>query len=104
MHALYAVNMRTTISLDDLLARQVRRRAEAEGLSVSAFIARVLHDALKVRKPKESRPFRLITVGGGGPLPGVELDRPRALEVAEDEAGYAIPSSHTGEGRQSVKR
>jgi hypothetical protein len=80
--------MRTTISLDDRLGEQVRRRAAREGLSVSAFIARVLDDALK-RAPLASPPpppFRLITVKGDGVHPGVDLDRPRALEVAEDEA------------------
>jgi hypothetical protein len=80
--------MRTTISLDDRLGEQVRRRAAREGLSVSAFIARVLDDALK--RPSASSPplppFRLITVKGDGVHPGVDLDRPRALEVAEDEA------------------
>jgi hypothetical protein len=80
--------MRTTISLDDRLAEQVRRRAAREGLSVSAFIARVLDDALK-RRPAASPPpppFRLITVKGEGVYPGIDLDRPRALETADDEA------------------
>jgi hypothetical protein len=89
--------MRTTISLDDRLAKQVRRRAEAEGLSVSAFIGKTLNEALKVQKPLEVRPFRLITVGGGGPLPGVDLDRPRSLEVAEDEAEI-VPEAVRGRG------
>ena len=80
--------MRTTISLDDRLAEQVRRRAARDGLSVSAFIARVLDDALK-RQPTTGPPpppFRLITVKGEGVYPGIDLDRPRALETAEDEA------------------
>jgi hypothetical protein len=84
----YALHMRTTISLNDRLAEQVRRRAAREGLSVSAFIARVLDDALKrqaVAVPPPP-PFRLVTVKGEGVYPGVDLDRPRALETAEDEA------------------
>ena len=82
------MHMRTTISLDDRLAEQVRRRAARDGLSVSAFIARVLDDALK-RQPTAGPPpppFRLITVKGDGVNPGIDLDRPRALETAEDEA------------------
>lgn len=80
--------MRTSISLDDRLAERVRRRAADEGLSVSSFIARVLDDALK-RKPTKTAPaFRLITAGRGGTYPEVDLDRPRALLVAEDEARY----------------
>ena len=77
--------MRTTISLEDRLAANVRREAAARGLTVSRFIAETLDDALKRREPDESQPFRLVTVGGTGPRPGVDLDRPRTLEVAEDE-------------------
>lgn len=70
--------MRTTISLEDRLALQVRREAAAQGVSVSAFIAKTLEDSLKRRTPPEpARPFRLITVGGDGPRPGVDLDRLR---------------------------
>lgn len=77
--------MRTTISLDDRLAMQVRREATAQGLSVSAFIAKTLDDAIKRREPVFYKPFHLVTVGGGGPLPGIDLDRPRALEADDDE-------------------
>ena len=80
--------MRTTISLDDRLARQVRREAEVRGLSMSAFIARTLDDALKRRETTEPPPFRLITVGGVRTRPGINLDRPRALDAQEDEARF----------------
>jgi len=81
--------VRTTISLDDQLARQVRREAAATGVSVSAFIARILDDALKRRGAAESpKPFRLIAVGASGRQPGIDLDRPRAIEIADDEARF----------------
>lgn len=85
MPSKYAVNMRTTISLDDRLAEQVRSRASEEGLSVSAFIARVLDDGLKRRRPHPTPPFRLVTVGEKGVLADIDLDRPRALVAEEDE-------------------
>ena len=69
--------MRTTISLDDQLAKQVRREAEARGISMSAFIARTLGDALKRRETSEPPPFQLMTVRGVHARPGVDLDRPR---------------------------
>lgn len=84
----YAVRMRTSISLDDRLAERVRRRAADEGLSVSALIARILDDALKRRDTRPEPAFRLVTVGGKGTYPGVDLDRPRTLLVVEDEARY----------------
>lgn len=81
--------MRTTISLEDRLAEQVRREAAAKGVSVSAFIAATLDDAIKRRTPSAAaRPFRLITVGGDGPRPGIDLDRPRTIETTDDEAGF----------------
>ena len=80
--------MRTTISLDDRLVKQVRRAAEARGISVSTFISDTLNDALKRREPSPPPPFRLITVRGVRPHPGVDLDRPRALEAEDDEARF----------------
>jgi hypothetical protein len=81
----YDLNMRTTISLDERLADQVKRRAAHEGLSVSAFIARTLNDALRRPAPRPSRPFRLVTVTGEGLQPGIDLDHPNALVADDDE-------------------
>jgi predicted DNA binding CopG/RHH family protein len=88
-------HMRTTISLNDRLAEQVRRRAAKEGLSVSAFIAKTLDDAMKRQPAPEMPPFRLITVKGEGAHPDIDLDRPRSLEVQEDEAVFSrrVPKS-----------
>ena len=80
--------MRTTISLEDRLARQGRREAAPRGISVSAFIARTLDDALKQRESAEPPPFPLVTVRGVRPRPGVNLDRPRALDAEDNEARY----------------
>lgn len=77
--------MRMTISLDDQLAKQVRREAATRGVSMSAFISMTLSGALRRREP-ESPPFQLVTVSGGRPRPGIALDRPRALEAIDDEA------------------
>ena len=81
--------MRMTITLDEQLAKQVRREAAARGMSVSAFIAGTLDDALKRTKPQEPPPFHLVTVRGVHPRPGIDLDRVRALEVQDDGAGFA---------------
>lgn len=92
MHLEYAAHMRTTISLEDRLAEEVKRRAAESGESVSAFIARVLDDSLKQTKPAVTpRPFKLITVSGEV-VPGVNLDKPRLLEAIEDEETWeSIP-------------
>ena len=80
--------MRITISLDDQLAKQVRRAAKARGVSASVFIARTLDDALKRRETLEPPPFRLVTVRGVHPRSRVALDRPRAIEARDDEARF----------------
>ena len=84
--------MRTTISLDNQLAKQVRREAETRGLSVSAFIAKTLDDALKRREAPEAPPFHLVTVRGVHARPGVDLDRTRALDAQDDEARFGYGS------------
>ncbi|HKC23773.1 MAG TPA: hypothetical protein VKF32_03475 [Thermoanaerobaculia bacterium] len=81
--------MRTTISLDDDLGEAARRRAREEGLSLSAFVARALRGSLSERRARASAPrFRLVTAGGGGPRPGLDLDRTSELEALADEAAY----------------
>ena len=80
--------MRTTVSLDERLGRQVRRSAAAQDLSVSAFIAKVLDDALKRRAPSEPPPFRLVTVRNTRIRPGVDLDSPRSLDSEDDLAQF----------------
>jgi len=83
------VRVRTTISLDPRLAERVRQRTASQGLSMSAFIAATLDDAIKRAIPSEAKPFRLITVGGSGPATGVDLDRPGSLEISDDEERWA---------------
>ena len=80
--------MRTTISLSDHLSNQVRRAAAAQKLSVSAFISKVLDDALKQRAPAEPPAFRLITTPGVRVRPDVDLDRPRSLDAGDDEIWF----------------
>ena len=54
-------------------------------MSVNRFSANLLGDVRRRRDDREPKPFRLITVRGSGVRAGVDLDRPRALEVEEDE-------------------
>ncbi len=82
--------MRTTISLNEHLSNQVRRAATAQKLSVSAFIAKVLDDALKQRAPSEPPAFRLITTSGARVRPDVDLDRPRAADAEDDETRFGL--------------
>ena len=83
-----------TIWLDDRLAAQVRREAAARSVSINAFIETTLDVALKRRTLAEPLgPFQLVTVAGRGPRPGIDLDRPRAIEAADDEVRFMHPGS-----------
>ena len=77
--------MRTTITLDDGLAADLKRRARAEGKSVNTVIAEALRAQLSKRDaPSTAAPFRLITVKGSGLRPGVDVTKLRSLEETTD--------------------
>ncbi len=57
-------------------------------MSMSDFISRTLDDVLKRREPSEQPPFKLVTVRGVRPRPGIDLDRPRSLDTHDDEARF----------------
>ena len=77
--------MRTTITLDEGLAADLKRRARKEGKSLSAVITEALRAQLAKREASpKAVPFRLVTVKGGGLRPGVDVTKLRALEEIED--------------------
>ena len=82
--------MRTTIVVDDRLGEAARARARREGVSFSAFVARALTEHL-AKQPASTKvpPFRLVTVRGGGPRPGIDLDKASELLVTEDADLYS---------------
>lgn len=57
--------MRTTLVLDDEVARQVRRRAAESGTTLSEYVTRALRDALAAPEP-QATPFEMITYGSRG--------------------------------------
>lgn len=71
--------MRTTISIDDQLLGEVRRRAAELGKTVSQVIEDSVRESL-LRHQDDARPvFRVRPIGGGGYQPGVDLDDNAAL-------------------------
>lgn len=81
--------MRTTISIDDALLRQVRALAVASGSTLSEFVEQSLRVAV-ARREGPRPPVRLTTVAGDGLMPGVDLDDSAALldlmEASERDA------------------
>jgi hypothetical protein len=75
--------MRTTITLDDALAREVKREAARLQITVSQYLERAARAELSRQKQvKPAKRFKLITFCGDGPQPGVDLNR--GSQVLED--------------------
>jgi hypothetical protein len=71
--------MRTTVRLDDALAKEAKMRAAEQGITFTQLIDESLRERLAARPRRMSvEPFRLTTYGRGGVRPGVDLDDNRA--------------------------
>jgi hypothetical protein len=77
--------MRTTITLDDRLIAQLKRRAAEQGTSVSKLVEQAVR--LFVRAPRTATPpqaFELVTFGSGGRFSRHNIDKTSALIEADD--------------------
>ncbi len=73
--------MRTTLTLDDHLARVLKELAHQSGKPFKQVLNETLRAGLAARTaPPRARPYRLRPVALGGVLPGVDLTK--ALELA----------------------
>ena len=82
--------MRTTITLDDRLLAQLKRRAAESGTSVSALVEQAVR--LFVRTPRSPAPqesFELVTFGAGGRFSRQNIDKTAALLEADDQDRFA---------------
>ena len=82
--------MRTTITLDDRLLTQLKKRAAESGTSVSRLIEQAIH--LFMRTPASSkRPLRfdVVTFGEGGGFSRQNIDKTSALLEADDVDRFA---------------
>jgi len=71
--------MRTTITIDDRLLDDVRRRAADLRQTVSQVIEDSVREALLRRQDPERAPFRVHGFRGGETEPGVDQDDNAAL-------------------------
>ena len=78
--------MRTTITIDDHLLAEVRRRAAELNRTVSQVIEDGVRESLLRQRSSDAQPFTVRTFDSGGTLPGVDLDDNAALlAVMEDD-------------------
>jgi hypothetical protein len=67
--------MRTTIRIDEELLREAMLVAARSGKTLNEVIEDALRESLARQRAGVARePVRLITIGGSGPRPGVDLD------------------------------
>lgn len=77
--------MRTTITMDDRLLAQLKKRAAESGTSVSRLIEQA--SRLLIRTPpagKRKDQFDLVTFGAGGRFSRQNIDKTSALVEADD--------------------
>ena len=81
--------MRTTITLDDRLLAQLKKRAAESGTSVSRLIEQAVR--LLIRTPRTSKGqerFELVTFGRGGRFSRQNIDKTSRLIEDDDVARY----------------
>jgi hypothetical protein len=73
--------MRTTIDIDENILRELKRLAAESGTSLRAIVEDILRAGLARRRSlvRETVSEPVITYGGNGPQPGVNLDSHRDL-------------------------
>jgi hypothetical protein len=77
--------MRTTITLDQRLMAQLKRRAAEQGTSVSKLVEQAVRLLMRTpRAPAESPTFELVTFGAGGRFSQRNIDKTSALIEADD--------------------
>lgn len=86
--------MRTTINVDDGLLIEARQRAAQRGTTLTRIIEDALRESLNRRETTDDAPFVTMTYGGGGLMPGVDLDDGGALrELLAEGGGWSSPTS-----------
>ena len=77
--------MRTTITLDDRLLDQLKRRAAESGTSVSKLVEQAVRLFVRTPRPSASpQSFELVTFGAGGRFSRQNIDKTAALLEGED--------------------
>ena len=72
--------MRTTIRLSDLLLKAAKQAALDRNISLTKLIEEALQAELsEPNRPSLKRSFQLVTFGGKGLQPGVDVDDSAAL-------------------------
>lgn len=79
--------MRTTLTLDDGLVADLKRRAHESGRSFKAVVNEAIRTGLEqAGELPANRPYSLPVMRLGSPRPGIELDKALTLAGALEDA------------------
>ena len=78
--------MRTTISIEDDVLENAKRRAADEGRTLGDLVTEALRERLARRPPTPGKRYVAVTAGEGGPLPGIDITNNAALRDVMDGA------------------
>ena len=82
--------MRTTITLDDQLLGQLKKRASESGTSVSRLIEQAVRLLMRTSAAaQDTGRFELVTAGRDGRFSRHNIDKVSALLGADDEERFA---------------
>lgn len=88
MHGMMII-IRTTITLDERLMAQLKRRAAEQGTSVSKLVAQAVRLFMRTpRTPAAPQTFELVTFGKGGRFSRQNIDKTSALIEADDRERF----------------
>jgi hypothetical protein len=77
--------MRTTLTLEDRIAKALKSLAHRTGKPFKQVVNETLQKGLAAAEVRKARPYRLKAVPLGGPLPGVDLDKALRLSAALED-------------------
>lgn len=77
--------MRTTLTLDDRIAKALKALAHKTGKPFKQVVNETLEKGLSAATARRPKPYRLEPVPLGGPLPGVDLDKALRLAAAIED-------------------
>jgi hypothetical protein len=78
--------MRTTLTVDDRIAKTLKELAHGTGKSFKQVVNETLQRGLAGSEAPKARPYRLKPVSLGGAMPGIDINKALRLAAAlEDE-------------------
>jgi len=82
--------MRTTLTIDDQVARSLRETAHRSGRPFKQVVNETLRKGLQALGQPEAKPYRLPTASLGGVRPDVSLDKALTLVETLEDAAIAM--------------